>query len=156
MSGFDRDFSMSRTQKRVLVVGFVVWLAVGVLLFGGFLPGLKPTLATTDLVTIGGQPYHYELTSLHAPFFTNFTRPWNVTFYNVTFELWLTDWYSANGGVLHGIGTEPNGTSYPFVLGVLSPNGSRPTYYFSPDLAFGIGWLGGWVGGPFAHLYVRA
>lgn len=156
MIGIDGNFPMTRTQRRILIIGFAVWAAVGIVLFGGFLPGFKPSFSTTGLATIDGRPYHFEYSQVRAPLYSNYTSPWNVTFFNVTFELWLTDWYSLNGGVLHGIGTEPNGTSYPFVLGKLLPNGTRPLFFLAPDLSFGVGWNGGLFGGIFAQLYVEA
>jgi len=73
----------------------------------------------------------------------------------VTFELWLTNWYSVTGGVVHGIGTEPNGTSYPFVLGAYESNGSRPSLYLSPDFEFGVWWAGGIIGGFYVQLLVE-
>ena len=155
MIGIDRDFPMTRTQRRVILVGIAVWLVVGVLLFGGFLTGVKPDFSMTGLTTIDGQSYHYENSPLRTPTFTNSTSPWNVTFFNVTFELWLTNWYSMTGGVLNGVGTEPNGTAYPFALGSPLPNGTRTTLYLSPDLVFGVAWTGGWLAGYFAQLYVR-
>ena len=147
---------MTRTQLRVLLAGMAVFVVVGILLFGGFLTGVKPDFSTTGLTTINGQAYHFESSPLQTPTFSNMTHPWNVTFFNVTFELWLTNWYSMSGGVLNGIGTEPNGTAYPFVLGAVLPNDTRTTFYLSPDLFFGVAWAGGWFGGRSAGLYVRA
>lgn len=155
MIGIDRDFPMTRTQGRALFLGIVVWAVVGVLLFGGFLTGVKPTLSLNGLATIGDESYHLEYSPLQTPLFTNSTSPWNVTFYNVTFQLWLTDWYSMTGGVLNGVGTEPNGTAYAFVLGAPLPNGTRATFFLSPDQVFGVGWAGGWFSQAFAQLYVR-
>lgn len=156
MIGIDRDFPMTRTQRRALLIGFVVWAVAGGLLFGGFLPGFKPSLATTGIVTIGGHPYHFEFSQVRAPSFANYTAPWNVTFFNVTFWLWLSNWYSVTGGVLHGNGTEANGTSYPFVLGTPLPNGTRPTLFVSPDSDFAVDWSGAGFSGIFARLYVEA
>ena len=155
MLGIDRDFPMTRIQRRALALGFVAWAVAGAILFGGFLPGLKPTFATTGPVIIEGHQYYYEYSQVHAPTFANYSAPWNVTFHNVTFNLWLTNWYSVTGGVLNGVGTEPNGTSYPFVLGYVLPNGSRPMFFVSPDYAFAVGWNGGWLGGIFAQLFVE-
>ena len=155
MIGLDRDFPMTRTQRRVLLLGIAVWVVVGFLLFGGFLTGVKPSFSTSGLTTIDGWSYHYEYSPIRAPTFTNTSSPWNVTFFNVTFELWLTNWYSMTGGVLNGVGTEPNGSAYAFALGLPLSNGTRITFFLSPDLAFGVGWNGGWLSEAFAQLYVR-
>jgi hypothetical protein len=151
----DRDFPMNRREARILVVGLAVMAVLGILLFGGFLPGLHPTLTTSSFATIGGHQYFVESTPLHIPFAVNSTSPWNVTFHNVTFELWLTNWYSVTGGVVHGIGIEPNGTAYSFTLGATLTNGSRPSLYLSPDLSFGVWWNGGILGGVYAQLLVE-
>lgn len=156
MSGMDRDFPMTRTQRQLLVIGFAVMIAAGIVLFGGFLPGLKPSLATTGLATIQGHSYHFEYSAAQYPLLRNVSNPWNVTFYNVTFELWLTHLYSITGPELHGIGTEPNGTAYTFALGQILPNGARATFFLSPDLVFAVGWTGGWTGAFLAQLYVLA
>lgn len=152
----EQDFPMTPVQKRVLAIGFGVWLVIGVALFGGFLPGLKPSLSNTGIATIDGHPYHVIYSTVHGPLLGNHSAPWNVSFYNVSFTLWTTNWYSTSGGVLHGVGTEPNGTSYPFELGELATNGSRSTFFLAPDGEFAVGWAGGWFGGVFAVLYVRA
>ena len=156
MIGIDRDFPMTRTQRRLLLAGIAVWAVAAVLLFGGFLTGVKPSFSNSGLATIEGRSYHFENTLLHPPLYTNTTSPWNVTLFNVTFELWLTQWYSMTGGVLNGVGTEPNGTAYAFALGAPLPNGTRVTLYLSPDLLFGVAWTGGWLAGAYAQLYVRA
>lgn len=141
----DRDFPMTRLQWRVLVVGLVVLAAVGIALFGGFIPGLKPNYSQAAIVTVDGRSYYVEPSPLHYPILTNSTSPWNVTFHNVSFQFEMTGWFYFTGGILQGTGTELNGTHYSFVLGLL-PNGSRPTLYLSPDGVFGANWAGGWFG----------
>jgi hypothetical protein len=141
----EKDYPMSSAQKRVLVIGLVVMLAIGFALFGGFIPGAKPNYSQPAIDTIGGHRYYVEPALLHYPIGSNATTPWNVTFHNVTFQLEMTGWDYLTGGILQGSGIEPNGTHYPFVLGVL-PNGSRPTLYLSPDGVFGAAWIGGWLG----------
>lgn len=152
--GIDRDYPMTRRQVAILVVGLAVMAAVGITLFGGFLPGIHPNLST-DITSIRGIQYYDEFSALHDPLFSNSTSPWNVSFHNVTFELWLTNWYSGSGGVVHGVGTEPNGSAYAFVLGTVLPNGTREQLYLSPDLDWGAWWAGGIVGGFWVQLYVR-
>jgi hypothetical protein len=143
----ERDYPMTRTQVRVLVVGLAVMAAFGIALFGGFIPGEKPNYAQPTIDTINGHRYYVEPTLLHYPVTVgaNSSAPWNVTFHNVTFELEVTGWYYLTGGIIQGTGVEPNGTHYSFALGVL-PNGSRPTLYLSPDGVFGAEWTGGWFG----------
>lgn len=151
----DRDYPVSRLQVVILVVGLLVMAGIGVALFGGYLPGIHPDYAQFNVVTIDGHSYHLTQSLLHTPLFSNHTAPWNVSFENVTFELWLTDWFSVTGGVVHGIGTEPNGTAYPFVLGILAANGTRQTLYLSPDAQFGVSWRGGFVVFPYVTLLVE-
>ncbi len=151
----DRDFPMTLTQVRVLVVGLAAMAAIGIALFGGFLPGLRPNYSAADITTVAGHRYYVESSLLSTPVFANSTAPWNVTFHNVTFELRLTNWYSLQGGIVHGNGTEANGTRYAFTLGELLPNGSRSTFFLSPDLIFAASWTGGWFGGPTIGLLVE-
>jgi hypothetical protein len=151
----DRDFPMSRRDVGILVVGLVILMAVGIALFGGLLPGIHPNLAIPDVVTVQGHQFYVEVSPLHVPFFANQTSPWNVTFRNVTFRLWLTNWYSATGGVVHGVGTEPNGTSAAFTLGAALPNGSRVSLYLAPDFGWGVWWTGGFAGGYSVQLLVK-
>lgn len=146
---------MSRRELKVLAVGLAVMAAAGIALFGGFLPGVKPQFGLSGVVRVDGESYYSELTPLKIPLLVNWTTPWNVTFENVTFELWLTNWYSPLGGLVHGTGTEPGGTAYPFVLGVNPTNDSRTILYLSPDGAFGADWAGGAFGGFFVQLLVR-
>lgn len=119
---------------------------VGIALFGGLIPGLRPNYSAPATTTIAGHLYYVDSSPLLVPFFSNSTSPWNVTFHNVTFELRLTNWYSTNGGIVHGNGTEANGTRYAFALGERLPNGSRPALFVSPDSVFAAAWTGGWFG----------
>lgn len=150
----DRDYPMTRTQVRILFVGLVIMVAIGIALFGGYLPGIKPNLSGPAIAMVNGHPYYTEASPLKIPFLTNSTPPWNVSFRNVTFELSLSDWYSATGGIVRGTGSEVNGTRYSFELGELLANGSRAQLYLSPDGVFGVGWGGGWLGGFTAELLV--
>jgi hypothetical protein len=138
---FERDYPMTGPQKRALVVGLVVMAAIGIALFGGFIPGIKPNYSQPTIDTIDGHSYYVEPVLLHYPILSNSSSPWNVTFHNVSFQLEMTGWFYFTGGLVQGTGTEPNGTHYSFVLGLL-PNGSRPTLYISPDAVFGAGWAG--------------
>ncbi len=151
----ERDFPIGRRAAIVLIVGLVVMGVLGVALFGGLLPGLKPNYAAPNVTTLDGHLYYLQTTLLKAPFLTNTSAPWNVSFRDVTFTLWLTDWYSVSGGLVHGTGTEANGSASSFTLGILS-NGSRPALYLSPDDLWAVEWSGGWLGGQFVQLLVRA
>jgi|GEM_PF-635008 len=151
----DRDFPMSSVQKRALVGGIVVMLVIGVALFGGLVPGLKPNYSAPSVTTWNGHEYYLEPTVLHIPLLVNSSAPWNVTFHAVTFELRLTNWYSFTGGIVHVNGTEANGSRYSFALGQMLPNGSRAMLYISPDSVFGVWFTGGWLGGIVVQLLVE-
>ncbi len=152
----DRDYPITRRGAQLTILGLLIMAVIGVLLFGGFLPGIHPDFSGPDIVTLQGHQYYEAPTVLHVPIgLVNSTDPWNVTFHNVTFRLWLTNWYSGPGGLVNGDVTEPNGTSYPFVLGGYDLNGSRAFLYLSPDRFFGASWAGGPLGGPVAQLFVE-
>ena len=153
----DEDFPMSKNQVRVLVVGLVAMAVFGAALFGGVLPGLKPNYSAPSTVTVDGEPYYYTTVAMNQPsLFSNFTLPQTFSFHNLTFTLWLTDWGSSSGALLHGNGTEPNGTVSSFVLGDVPYPPSSATLYVSPDRAFAISWPGGPLGGVWVRLMVRA
>ena len=139
-----RDIPYSALQRRILVAGLLVLAVIGVVLFAGFLPGLRPNYSAPTVVTLNGHPYFDEVTPLHAPFFSNASTPWSITFHNVTFDLWLSNWYSPTGGIVHVRGTELNGSESAFEVGQLLPNGTRAALGFSSDSVFGVWWTGGW------------
>jgi hypothetical protein len=153
-SVMDGDYPITRRQVKLLVVGLAVMAVAGGALFGGFLPGLHPTFGS-DLITLQGHQFYEQSTPLHVPFLVNTSSPWNVSYRNVTFQFWLTNWYSVSGGVVHGIGTEVNGSSHGFVLGIASLNGSRQTLYLAPDFDWGVWWAGGLLGGFSVTLLVK-
>lgn len=147
---------MSRTQVRVLVVGLVVMAVVGGLLFGGAIPGLQPNYAEPATITIDGEAYHYTTVQLQWPsLFSNTTPPQLFRFQNVSFYLWLTDWDSITGGLLHGNGSEPNGTVSYFVLGQSATPPVHANLYVSPDRVFAVSWPGGLLAGPWVRLMVH-
>jgi hypothetical protein len=151
----DKDVPMTPRDVKFLIVGLAVMVVVGIALFGGLLPGIHPNYTAPLVVTYQGHQFYAEVTPLHIPIFVNNSSPWNVTFRNVTFEIWLTNWYSGTGGIVNGIGTEMNGTSSPFSLGSQLPNGSRLTVYVAPDYGWGAAWTGGAFGGFAVQLLVK-
>jgi len=154
--GMDRDFPITSTQLRFLVVGLVVLAAFGAALFGGAIPGLKPNYSAPAYIVIDDQRYYYTTVFLATPFFpNNSTLPQTFTFENVTFELWVSNWYSSTGGLVHGNGTEPNGTVYPFLLGDSVVPPVNTTLFVSPDRLFAVYWQGGFGGGFWVRLMVH-
>ncbi len=151
----DRDYPMTRRQVTVMVAGLLIMTGIGIALFGGYLPGIHPKFSTVGLADLAGHQYHVFQTFLHVPLWTNYSAPWNVTFDNISFVLWVTNWYSPQGAVVHGMGSEPNGTSYLFAVGNLLPNGTRVTLYLSPDYEFGAYWVGGFAAPPWVQLLVQ-
>lgn len=131
----------------------VAMAVFGIALFGGLIPGLRPNYAEPSTIVVQGQSYFWTDYSFPWPYPpANTSTPTAVMFHNVTFRIWVTNWYSAIGGVVRGNGTEPNGSNYAFRLGaaVLGPNASA--LFLSPDKAFGAAWSGQ----TFVELLVRA
>jgi len=154
--GIDQDFPMTRTQVRVLVVGLLVMAVVGGVLFAGLLPGAKPTFAAPTIAVIDGESYYVEAVALSVPpLFQNSSAPQAFDFHNVTFELWVSNWYSFDAAEVHGNGTEPNGTVFSFALGPTATTSSSSTLYLSPDRLFGIEWAGAPVAWNSVKLLVR-
>ena len=152
----DRDFPMSGTQAKALVVGLVVMAAFGAALFGGAIPGLKPNSFVPNKLVLNGEPYYFTTFLLNTPFFpVNHTSPQSTSFHNVTFWLWLTNWFSSSGGILRGNGTEPNGSVYSFVLGNSIVPRVNTTLFVSPDHLFAVYFQGGLLGGYWTRLMVH-
>jgi len=147
---------MTSTQQRVLVIGLVVMIGAGAALFGGFIPGVKPNFVNAGIIYLNGTSYNYEAVYLNGPIWpSNHTSPAATVFQNVTFQLWVTNWYGLSGGIVRGNGTEPNGTTYSFDLGHVPNPPVDQTAYISPDGYFAVAWRGGVYGGPTVGLFVR-
>ena len=105
-------------RTKLGAIAFVAMAVFGIVLFGGLIPGLHPNYAEPSTIEVDGQSYYWTDYSFPWPYPpANSTAPTPVAFHNVTFHVWVTNWYSPIGGVVRGNGTEPNGTSYAFRLG---------------------------------------
>jgi hypothetical protein len=154
--GMDQDFPISATQAKVLLVGLLVMGAFGAALFGGAIPGLKPNYSAPNYLVVDGEPYYYTAVALPTPsLFSNQTDPHSFAFHNVTFVLWVSNWNWFTGGLVHGNGTEANGTVYSFVLGESVAPPVNATLFLSPDRLFAVYWPGGQLGGSSVRLMVR-
>ncbi len=152
----DQDFPTTGTQAKALIVGLVVMAAFGAALFGGAIPGLKPNYSEPSTLMLDGEPSYFTGVSLTFPaFLLNYSLPESYAFHNVTFTLWVSNWNSFAGGLVHGNGTEPNGTVYPFVLGESTTPPVNATFYLSPDRVFAVYWPGGLLGGNSVRLMVH-
>lgn len=151
----DQDFPMTATQTKALLVGLVVMGGFGVALFGGAIPGLRPNYSAPNILVLHGERYYFTTVTLAFPLYPeNHTQPASFTFHAVIFTVWLANWYSFNGGIVRGNGTEPNGTVYSFVLGTTTNPPVNSTFYLSPDRLFAVEG-GGPVGGVWVHLMVH-
>ncbi len=137
---------LSRKERRKLLqAGLVYAVAIGfgIALFAGAVPGV-PAPATV-YVTVAGHSYFSYGYFLPLPQLgRNSTPPASVEFHNVTFWVWTSGWYDPRGSYVSGNGTEPNGTTYSFVLGGSPTNASRVTTFVAPGGEFAAGWTGGY------------
>jgi hypothetical protein len=141
--GIEQDFPMSPNQLKALVIGLVAMTGVGVAFFGGYFPGIKPTLSGPSTVDVNGKPYFYTDLALPPPsFLANASSPAMAVFHNVSFALWFVDWDWAGGALVQGNGTEANGTSASFLIGSSPAHPSNESLFLSPDLEFGAYWPG--------------
>jgi len=143
--GPPRRLSTREKWKAVGVVAlFAVAISFGIALFSGSIPGLPASHSST--VTFDGRSYYYYGYFLPFPQLgTNSTPPASVVFHNVTFWVWITDWLGPHGTYVHGNGTEPNGTTYAFLLGESPTNGTRTMSFVAPDGSFATVWGGGYM-----------
>jgi hypothetical protein len=155
--GIDRDFPMTGTQAKALIVGLLVMGAFGAALFGGAIPGLKPTYSEPKVVVVDGEPYDFTTVSLTTPTLPlDYTSPQSFALHNVTFALWVSNWFSLSGGLVHGNGTEANGTVYSFILGESTSPPVNATLFVSSDRGFAVYWPGGPLSGSSVTLMVHA
>jgi hypothetical protein len=133
------------SKRAALATGLALVVAgtFGFLLFSGEIPGLKPSYTEPKTVTVDGRPYFWENYYFPWPVWPgNTTSPSNVTFDNASFAIWVTGWYGFGGGTVHGTASEPNGSSFPFVLGSRANSTVGPTLFVSPDDEVGASWSG--------------
>jgi hypothetical protein len=131
---------------RHLKIGAVALVAMGIFgvaLFGGFVPGLRPNYSEPTTIEVNGLSYYW--TEYHFPWPlppANTTTPTLQIFHNISFQVWVTNWYSGAGGIVNGNGTEPNGTTYGFRLGGSSLGSNESGLFISPDKFLGAAWSG--------------
>jgi len=131
----------SRKKIVTVVAVYAVAIGFGVSLFTGSIPGLGGNLDAH--VMLDGHAYYSDFYWLGFPSIgNNSTPPASLVFHNVTFWIWLTGWGLPQGSLVHGNGTELNGTSYSFQLGGLPSNPSRTDLFVSPDAKFATAWSG--------------
>ena len=140
----DRDFPMTPRDRRVLAISLAVGAVIGILLFGGWIPGLHPHYGSMEYMTVGGRSYYWTAVTVPLPNFgENYSDPYLAVVHNVTFWYWITNWSALATSELHGNATLTNGTSYDFVLGGGPPLVPRTTQYVSPDDEVAVLWSGG-------------
>jgi hypothetical protein len=140
----DRDFPMTPRQAKAMVIGLLVMVVVGIALFGGLIPGLKPNYALPATVMVDGHPYYYTSVAVPwPPLGVNSTPPEELVFHNTTFWVWVTGWYSVSGGYLEGNLTLTNDSTYAFLLGGAPTAANYTIWYLAPGGGAGIAWAGG-------------
>lgn len=133
----------SRREAVITVAALVIAASFGLALFGGWIPGLKPNYTVPSTVTVEGHAYYWTDYSLtFPPPLLNYTVPSSMTFHNVTFQVWVTGWYQPVSGYVRGNATEPNATTFSFVLGGPADVPGRQTLFLSPDHELGAAWNG--------------
>jgi hypothetical protein len=140
----DRDYPSTPRQARLTLVSLAACGVVGILLFGGYVPGLHPNFAPAT-ATFEGRAYYWTTVIVPIPYTgVNRTLPVSETFHNVTFWTWVTNWSIVGGTYLHGNASGPNSTVYPFTLGGSRFAANWTELYVSPGAAVVVEWTGGW------------
>jgi len=155
--GIDRDFPMTRTQIRLLLVGLLVMSVVAAALFGGFIPGFRPNFNPPSTVQVDGVTYFDATLTLNPPIFPqNSSPPQELDFHGVVFALWFTHWNWVSQAWVEGNGTEANGTVDSFLLGETTTPPMNTSLYLAPDESFGAFWPGLPAAGGLVRVLVRA
>jgi hypothetical protein len=143
----DGGFPAGPRSRRLTAATLVVGGVVGLLLFGGAIPGVHFRAAGANGTMFDGRPYTGTPFAVPVPFLgLTSTAPGAVGFRNVTLYTWVTNWSLSGGTYLHGNATEPNGTVYPFVLGGFSSQANWTDDYVAPAGAIVVLWAGGLTG----------
>lgn len=146
----DRDFPPSRGQVRAMVIALAVSGVAGLLLFGGYVPGLRPNYTPPPYASVDGRNYYYTDVSVPIPLsLEGRTSPAATQFHNVTFWTWVSNWSLLGGTYYRGNATERNGTTYPFVLGGARSDANWTDIYIAPGGAVAVEWDGGLTAGLF-------
>ncbi len=140
----DGNFPISRTQAKTMVGGLVGMAIVGMLLFGGYLPGLHPQYTPNPLTTYDGRSYYWAALSVPSPpFLSSHSAPTSSVFRNDTIWRWVTNAGWLGGAYLHGNVTERNGTVYEFVIGGFSGQANWTDRFVAPGASVVVEWGGG-------------
>jgi hypothetical protein len=142
----DRDFPPTPTQWKLTVSALAIGGVVGLLLFGGALPGLHPNFSPHTYFTFEGRNYYWTQLVVPTPWLgSNRTLPVEGSFHNVSYWTWVTDWTVLGGAYLHGNATMVNGTVDVFSIGGSHFRSNWTDQYVSPGAAFVVRWDGGVV-----------
>ncbi|MFY9716786.1 MAG: hypothetical protein WAK40_02480 [Thermoplasmata archaeon] len=147
----DREFPPTPLQARLTVGSLAAAGVIGLLLFGGLIPGLHPNYTPSPYATIDGRTYVWSAVTVPIPWLGGTrTPPVPEVFHNVTFTTWVTNWSLLGGTYLHGTADEQNGTLYSFSLGGYAYDTNWTSRYLAPGGAVAVDWSGGLT----AYLYV--
>jgi hypothetical protein len=142
----DRDYPSSPRQTRLTLTVLLVGGVVGILLFGGAIPGLHPDYSSSPITTFDGNSYYWTAFDIPYPLpFTERSADVTFAFHKVTFWAWITNWSALGGEYFHGNATEPNGTVYGFSMGGFPAQTNWTDQYVSPGRAVVVNWNGGLV-----------
>jgi len=140
----DHDFPPTPRQARLTLAGLAIGGVIGVLLFGGWIPGLHPNFTPSPYATVDGRTYYWTATNVPIPTpGATRTLPSSEQFRNVTFTTWVTNWSLLGGTYLHVKAMEANGTSYQFALGGYEVAANWTDQYIAPDGTVAAEWSGG-------------
>lgn len=136
----DQEFPMTRRQAKSTVLALLVGGIVGVAVFGGIVPGLHPSYAAPEFVSLNGHQYHWtEILVPAALPGTNGSMPISRAVHNTTFWIWV---YIDHGDRtwLAGNATITGGGFYNFSIGGQLWPTMRPAQYISPDSQVAVVW----------------
>ncbi len=140
----DRDHPITARQRTLTVGALLVGGAVGIALFGGLIPGLRPNFTPPEFQTFEGRSYYWTQVLVPAPpLGANASVNETATVHNTTFQYWSEAQLAGTLTYLKGVANVPHGSSYPFVVGGGLVPAERTTQYVSADHEVAVLWMGG-------------
>jgi hypothetical protein len=136
-----RELPTSPRERKATALALVAGAAIGIALFGGYVPGIHPTFTSPAVITFDGKLYYWKEIGVPLPVVLSNSSPSEkIAVHNATFEVYTIGWLSGGGSYLAGNATLDSGVTYPFSVGGSVASPDHTTQYVSPDGEIAVVW----------------